>query len=72
MINNEKFTGVTTIRINEQIDCGEILMQEKVLIDNDDDFETLKNKLAIIGSKILYRTIDLIFKNKIESKQQII
>ena len=72
LMNNEKFTGVTTIRINERIDCGEILMQKKILIDKNDDFETLKNKLAIIGSKILYRTIDLIFKNKIESKQQII
>jgi len=72
LMNNETFTGVSIIRINEKIDCGNILMQEKVLIDKDEDFQTLKNKLSAIGSKILYKTIDLIIKNQIEEKQQVI
>ncbi len=72
LINNEKFTGVSIIKINEKIDCGKILMQEKVIIDKDEDYGTLKNKLSLIGSKILYKTIDLIFKNQIKEKAQII
>ena len=72
LINNEAYTGVSIIEINEKIDYGNILMQEKVLIDKDEDFETLKNKLSLIGSKILYKTINLIFKNKIKSKKQVI
>jgi len=72
LMNNETFTGVSIIRINEKIDCGNILMQEKVLIDKDENFQTLKNKLSAIGSKILYKTIDLIIKNQIEEKQQVI
>jgi len=72
LINNETYTGVSIIEINEKIDYGNILMQEKVLIDKDEDFETLKNKLSSIGSKILYKTINLIFKNKIEGKKQVI
>ncbi len=72
LINNETYTGVSIIEINEKIDYGNILMQEKVLIDKDEDFETLKNKLSSIGSKILYKTINLIFKNKIKSKKQVI
>jgi len=72
LINNEAYTGVSIIEINEKIDYGNILMQEKVLIDKDEDFETLKNKLSLIGSKILYKTINLIFKNEIKSKKQVI
>ncbi len=72
LINNETYTGVTIIKINKKIDCGDILMQEKVLIDKDEDFETLKNKLSSIGSQILYKTIDLIIKGNIQVKQQLI
>ena len=72
LINNETYTGVTIIKINKKIDCGDILMQEKVLIDKDEDFETLKNKLSSIGSQILYKTIDLIIKGNIQGRQQLI
>ena len=30
LINGEKFTGVTTFLINEQIDTGSILMQKEI------------------------------------------
>jgi len=72
LMNNETSTGVSIIKINEKIDYGNILMQEKVLIDKHEDFETLKNKLSSIGSEILFKTIDLIIQNKIEGKKQVI
>ena len=72
LMNNEIFTGVSIIKINEKIDYGNILMQEKVLIDKHEDFGTLKNKLSSIGSQILFKTIDLIIQNKIEGKKQVI
>ena len=72
LMNNETFTGVSIIKINEKIDYGNILMQEKVLIDKHEDFGTLKNKLSSIGSQILFKTIDLIIQNKIEGKKQVI
>ena len=71
LMNNETSTGVSIIKINEKIDYGNILMQEKVLIDKHEDFETLKNKLSSIGSQILCKTIDLIMQNKIEGKKQV-
>jgi len=72
LINNETYTGVSIIKINEKIDYGDILMQKKVLIDKNDDFETLKDKLSVIGSRILYKTIVLILKNQIQGKKQVI
>ncbi len=72
LMNNETHTGVSIIKINEKIDYGDILMQKKVLIDKNDDFETLKDKLSVIGSRILYKTIVLILKNQIQGKKQVI
>ncbi len=72
LINNETYTGVSIIKINEKIDYGDILMQKKVLIEKNDDFETLKDKLSVIGSRILYKTILLILKNQIQGEKQVI
>ena len=72
LMNAETHTGVSIIKINEKIDYGDILMQKKVLIDKNDDFETLKDKLSVIGSRILYKTIVLILKNQIQGKKQVI
>ena len=45
IINGEKETGLTTFFINENIDHGDVLYQEKVLINLDDNFKTLHDKL---------------------------
>ena len=64
LINNEKITGVTTFFINERIDHGDIILKEEVMISDDDDFGSLYNKLSIIGSDILLKTIKLVVSGK--------
>ena len=66
LINGEKFTGVTTFLINEQIDTGSILMQKEILISESDNVESLSNKLLKIGISILIKTL-LNLKEKIIS-----
>ena len=63
-INNEKITGVTTFFINERIDYGDIILKEEVLINDDDDFKSLYNRLSNIGSKILLKTIKIVASGK--------
>ena len=70
LINNEKVTGVTTFFINERIDYGDIILQEEVIITNDDNFETLYNKLSIIGSKVLLKTIEIVASGKSQILKQ--
>lgn len=70
LINNEKVTGVTTFFINERIDYGDIILQEEVIITNDDNFETLYNKLSIIGSKVLLKTIEIVASGKAQILKQ--
>tara|TARA_E500000178_G_scaffold88491_1_gene87385 strand:+ start:3827 stop:4777 length:951 start_codon:yes stop_codon:yes gene_type:complete len=70
LINNESVTGVTTFFINERIDHGDIILKEEVMITNNDDFETLYNKLSIVGSKVLLKTIEIVATGKAKIQKQ--
>ncbi|OUV52477.1 MAG: hypothetical protein CBC73_05560 [Flavobacteriales bacterium TMED113] len=61
IINGEEETGLTTFFINENIDQGDILFQDKILIDKNDNFKTLHDKLMEISKKITLKTIESIF-----------
>ena len=70
IINQEKITGVTTFFINDKIDSGEILLQEKVEISSQDDAGTLHDKLVNVGSQLICTTIKAIFDNTLNPKPQ--
>lgn len=57
IINGEKETGVTTFMLNEHIDEGSILLQERTPITPEDTAETLHDRLAEIGSKLIVKTL---------------
>ena len=71
IIFKEKITGVTTFLINDNIDSGDLLLQEKISIDHNENAGSLHDKLAIIGKNIIIKTIDL-FPLKFKPKKQII
>jgi len=55
--NGEKVTGVTTMRIDEGLDTGEILLQQELAIAEEDTSETLAPKLAAIGAELMVETL---------------
>ena len=65
IINRERETGVTTFFINEDIDSGAILLQEKELIDEEDTAGSLHDKLALKGGDLICKTINRIFEGSI-------
>lgn len=67
IINGEKETGVTTIFLNEKIDAGEIILQQKVKIEHNDTYSTLYKKLSEYGANLLFETIKLIKENKVKT-----
>lgn len=70
IINGEKETGVTTFYINEKIDTGAILLQERLAIQDDDTAGTLHDKLMHLGSQLVLKTVDSIRKGVIEAVEQ--
>ncbi len=70
IINGEVETGVTTFLLNERIDEGEILLQQKIQIMPTDTVETLHNRLASIGNNLVIETVKgLANKTLIPQKQ---
>ena len=55
--NGETVTGVTTMRIDEGLDTGEILLQQEMAIFDEDTAETLSPKLAAIGAELMVTTL---------------
>ena len=70
IINGEEETGVTTFFINEDIDKGDILLQEKISIYEKDNAGDIHDELMVIGSELLLKTIDGIGSQTLESKSQ--
>ncbi len=70
IINGEKETGVSTFFIDDKIDTGAIILQEKINIEKNETASELHDKLMELGSDLVLRTIDLIQKGKVYSKPQ--
>lgn len=55
--NGEKVTGVSTMRIDEGLDTGDILLQKELAIFDDDTSLTVAPKLASIGAELMAETL---------------
>ena len=65
IINGETVTGVTTMMMDEGLDTGDILMQKKVPIKEEDNTLSLSERLANEGANLLIETISGIRKGTI-------
>jgi methionyl-tRNA formyltransferase len=70
LINGDSETGLTTFKLAEKVDTGNIYLQEKVKIDPDDNFETLHDRMSLIGAYLVLKTVDLIQSGSLTLHQQ--
>ena len=63
VLNGDIKTGITTMYMEEQMDTGNIIQQEEMLIERTDTSKTMFEKLAILGAKILVSTLKKIEEN---------
>ena len=70
IINGEKFTGVTTFMIDEQIDTGKILFQESCAIEDYEDAGALHDKLMKMGADLVFKTVDAIENHRAKLFEQ--
>lgn len=57
ILNDEAETGVTIMQMDPGLDTGPILAQEKTPINESDNAQTLHDRLAQIGGRLLLETI---------------
>lgn len=70
IINGDKKTGVTTFFLDKDIDTGNVIFAEEVVIEDNDCAGTLHDKLMIVGSKLVCKTVDEIFSGSVNAVAQ--
>ncbi len=60
LINSESETGLTTFKLAEKVDTGNIYLQTKVPIFPEDNFGTLHDRMSELGADIVVKTIEMI------------
>ena len=70
IINGETKTGVSTFFIDEEIDTGDMILQEEITIEPNENARSLHDKLMDIGSHLVLKTVSLIENGDVETIPQ--
>ena len=70
IINLDKQTGITIMKINNKLDSGPICNSYKMDISNNENAEIISNKLSLLAAEKILDNIDDILDDKIEFKEQ--
>lgn len=57
LINGDTKTGISVIKMVEKLDAGDILAQSTLMIDPEDDLESLSKRLSAFGAPTLMKCI---------------
>jgi methionyl-tRNA formyltransferase len=70
IINGEKETGLTTFKLQQEIDTGNILLQEKIIIGKNETAGELHDRMKEAGGDLLLKTIKGIVSNSLKEINQ--
>lgn len=57
IMNGDSETGITIMYMDEHMDTGDIISMESTKISPQDNLDSLSDRLSIMGSELLYRTL---------------
>ena len=64
LINGDKETGITIMKMAYEVDAGDMLIQEKLSIDENDNAQTLFDKMGKLGGELLVKALNIIESGK--------
>ena len=70
IIRGESVTGVTTMKIDEGLDTGDILLRREVPIQDEDTTETLSERLSSAGADLMVETLPKLIRAEIQPQPQ--
>lgn len=70
IINGEKETGVTTFKLKHEIDTGDILLQERFSIDENETAGEVHDRMMEIGANVLVTTVQKLATGEIKEQPQ--
>ncbi|MGB2601770.1 MAG: methionyl-tRNA formyltransferase [Candidatus Omnitrophota bacterium] len=60
ILNGDKETGNTVVKMNEKMDAGDVVLQKKTPVKNDDTAGELLKRLSYEGAELVMKAIELI------------
>lgn len=60
VIHGDKVTGVTTMRMDEGLDTGDMILKEEVAVREDETAGSLFERLSEVGAKLCVKTVEAI------------
>ena len=70
IINGETETGITTFKLKHEIDTGDILLQEKIEIGENETAAELHDKMKEVGAQLLLKTIKELSDGTLKERPQ--
>ncbi|WP_026462705.1 methionyl-tRNA formyltransferase [Adhaeribacter aquaticus] len=70
IMHGETETGVTSFYLQHKIDTGDIILQDKVAITDEDNFGTLYEKLKYAGAALALKTVKAIEADSVTTQPQ--
>jgi methionyl-tRNA formyltransferase len=70
IIRGESVTGVTTMKIDEGLDTGDVLLKREVAIQDGDTTETLSERLSGVGADLMVETLPKLIRAEIQPQPQ--
>ena len=70
IMNLDKETGVSIMKIIPKLDAGPIMIKSKVKITKDTNSEVLSKELSSLGAKLILDGLDLVENNKVKFIEQ--
>jgi methionyl-tRNA formyltransferase len=71
IINGEKHTGVTTFKLQHEIDTGDILLQQIIPIGENETAGEIHDRMKEIGAALLVKTIEELADGRLKEKPQV-
>ena len=70
IIEMDKMTGVSIMKIIPKLDAGPYMAQEKIKIEPQDNLSSLSKKLSILSSKLITKSLDQLKNEKVNFIEQ--
>jgi len=70
IINGDTETGLTTFFLEKKVDTGNIILKEKVKIEDSDNLGTLHDKMSSVGADLVLQTVNIIESNSFHLSKQ--
>lgn len=70
IMNGELKTGITTFLLNNEMDCGDIILQSEMDILPDENTGELYDRLKVLGAEVALKTLTIIEKDNYELLKQ--